>query len=94
MTASSAPTAWAGRQPGGERLPDPKECGSAEIHFLHVRSRPDATPLVLIHGWPGSVVEYLDRSGLRSPAGHLAVRPDRSECGRDGSASAPAAGRR
>ncbi|MBW4716794.1 epoxide hydrolase family protein [Saccharothrix obliqua] len=32
-----------------------------DIHFLHVRSsRPDATPLVLTHGWPGSVVEYLD----------------------------------
>jgi epoxide hydrolase len=32
-----------------------------DIHFLHVRSsRPDATPLVLTHGWPGTVVEYLD----------------------------------
>ncbi|KAB1937962.1 epoxide hydrolase [Micromonospora sp. ALFpr18c] len=32
-----------------------------QIHFLHVRSsRPDATPLVLTHGWPGSVLEYLD----------------------------------
>ena len=31
------------------------------IHFLHVRSgRRDATPLLLTHGWPGSVVEYLD----------------------------------
>ena len=31
------------------------------IHFLHVRSpREDATPLLLSHGWPGSVVEYLD----------------------------------
>jgi pimeloyl-ACP methyl ester carboxylesterase len=30
------------------------------IHFLHVRSpRPDALPLVLTHGWPGSIVEYL-----------------------------------
>ncbi|RZQ64356.1 epoxide hydrolase family protein [Amycolatopsis suaedae] len=30
------------------------------IHFLHVRSsRPDALPLVLTHGWPGSVVEFL-----------------------------------
>ena len=32
-----------------------------QIHFLHVRSaRRDATPLLLTHGWPGSVVEYLD----------------------------------
>jgi epoxide hydrolase len=31
------------------------------IHFLHVRSaRPDAIPLILTHGWPNSVVEYLD----------------------------------
>jgi pimeloyl-ACP methyl ester carboxylesterase len=30
------------------------------IHFLHVRSpRPDALPLVLSHGWPGSVIEFL-----------------------------------
>ena len=31
------------------------------IHFLHVRSaRADALPLLLIHGWPGSFVEFLD----------------------------------
>ncbi|MEJ3748277.1 epoxide hydrolase family protein [Actinomycetes bacterium KLBMP 9797] len=31
------------------------------IHFLHVRSpHPDAFPLILTHGWPGSVVEFLD----------------------------------
>jgi epoxide hydrolase len=30
------------------------------IHFLHARSRrADALPLILTHGWPGSVVEYL-----------------------------------
>jgi pimeloyl-ACP methyl ester carboxylesterase len=30
------------------------------IHFVHVRSRhPDALPLVLTHGWPGSLVEFL-----------------------------------
>jgi pimeloyl-ACP methyl ester carboxylesterase len=30
-----------------------------DIHFIHVRSpRPDATPLVMTHGWPGSVVEF------------------------------------
>jgi pimeloyl-ACP methyl ester carboxylesterase len=37
------------------------EIDGERIHFLHVRSsRPDATPLILTHGWPGSVVEYLD----------------------------------
>ncbi|MBF6321327.1 epoxide hydrolase family protein [Nocardia cyriacigeorgica] len=31
------------------------------IHFLHVRSeRADALPVILTHGWPGSVLEYLD----------------------------------
>jgi pimeloyl-ACP methyl ester carboxylesterase len=30
------------------------------IHFIHVRSRhPDALPLVITHGWPGSIVEFL-----------------------------------
>ncbi|RSM57571.1 epoxide hydrolase [Amycolatopsis sp. WAC 01376] len=34
------------------------------IHFLHVRSpEADATPLILTHGWPGSVVEFLDVIG-------------------------------
>jgi epoxide hydrolase len=40
------------------------------IHFLHVRSpEPDALPLVLTHGWPGSVLEFLDVLGpLTDPA--------------------------
>ncbi|GAB3893656.1 epoxide hydrolase [Kibdelosporangium lantanae] len=34
------------------------------IHFLHVRSaHADAVPLLLTHGWPGSVVEFLDVIG-------------------------------
>jgi epoxide hydrolase len=37
------------------------EIDGEDIHFLHIRSaRPDAMPLILTHGWPGSVVEYLD----------------------------------
>ena len=42
------------------------------IHFLHVRSpEPEALPLVLTHGWPGSVVEFLDVIGpLTDPRGH------------------------
>jgi epoxide hydrolase len=44
----------------------------ATIHFLHVRSpEPDALPLVLTHGWPGSMVEFLDVIGpLTDPRGH------------------------
>lgn len=42
------------------------------IHFLHVQSpEPDATPLILSHGWPGSVVEFLDTIGpLTDPRAH------------------------
>ncbi|MER5713811.1 epoxide hydrolase family protein [Streptomyces sp. NPDC002132] len=42
------------------------------IHFLHVRSpRADATPLMLLHGWPGSVADFLDVIGpLSDPDAH------------------------
>jgi pimeloyl-ACP methyl ester carboxylesterase len=42
------------------------------IHFLHVRSpEPDAFPLILTHGWPGSFVEFLDVIGpLTDPRAH------------------------
>ncbi|MEU8261627.1 epoxide hydrolase family protein [Micromonospora sp. NPDC048999] len=42
------------------------------IHFLHVRSpEPDATPLVLTHGWPGSFAEFLRIIGpLTDPAAY------------------------
>ena len=33
------------------------------IHFIHVRSpHEDALPLIMTHGWPGSVVELLETS--------------------------------
>ncbi|MEE6257188.1 epoxide hydrolase family protein [Plantactinospora sonchi] len=43
-----------------------------DIHLLHVRSpEPDALPLVVTHGWPGSVVEFLDVIGpLTDPRRH------------------------
>jgi pimeloyl-ACP methyl ester carboxylesterase len=42
------------------------------IHFVHARSaHDDAMPLLLIHGWPGSVVEFLDViPRLTDPAAH------------------------
>jgi len=42
------------------------------IHFLHVLSpEPDALPLILTHGWPGSIVEFLDVIGpLSDPRAH------------------------
>jgi pimeloyl-ACP methyl ester carboxylesterase len=40
------------------------EIDGVDIHFLHVRSpHPDALPLVMTHGWPGSVVELLETVG-------------------------------
>ncbi len=36
------------------------EIDGQQIYFIHQRSpRPDAVPLLLIHGWPGSIVEFL-----------------------------------
>jgi pimeloyl-ACP methyl ester carboxylesterase len=36
------------------------EIDGLDIHFLHARSvKPDALPLLITHGWPGSVVEFL-----------------------------------
>ncbi|WP_430378733.1 epoxide hydrolase family protein [Streptomyces sp. B1-3] len=42
------------------------------VHFAHVRSpEPDATALILTHGWPGSIIEFLDVVGpLTDPAAH------------------------
>jgi epoxide hydrolase len=50
----------------------------ANVHFLQVRSpEPDALPLVLTHGWPGSVVEFLDVIGpLADPRAHGADPAD------------------
>ncbi|MBH0776221.1 epoxide hydrolase family protein [Nocardia bovistercoris] len=48
------------------------EIDGQRIHFLHVRSpEPGAMPLLLTHGWPGSVVEFLDIIGpLTDPRAH------------------------
>jgi pimeloyl-ACP methyl ester carboxylesterase len=48
------------------------EIDGVEIHFIHVRSRhEDALPLLMTHGWPGSVVELLETVGpLTDPTAH------------------------
>jgi pimeloyl-ACP methyl ester carboxylesterase len=48
------------------------EIDGVDIHFIHVRSRhEDALPLIMTHGWPGSVVELLDTIGpLTDPTAH------------------------
>src|SRR3712207_4560984 len=48
------------------------EIDGVDIHFIHVRSpHEDALPLIMTHGWPGSVVELLDTIGpLTDPTAH------------------------
>ncbi|GAB2804700.1 epoxide hydrolase family protein [Streptomyces daliensis] len=44
----------------------------AHVHFAHIRSpEPDATPLLMTHGWPGSIVEFTGIAGpLTDPRAH------------------------
>jgi pimeloyl-ACP methyl ester carboxylesterase len=48
------------------------EIDGVDIHFIHVKSRHEnALPLIITHGWPGSVVELLEVVGpLTDPAAH------------------------
>jgi pimeloyl-ACP methyl ester carboxylesterase len=49
-----------------------------DIHFIHVRSRhPNALPLIMTHGWPGSVFEFIDVIGpLTDPTAHRGSAED------------------
>jgi pimeloyl-ACP methyl ester carboxylesterase len=48
------------------------EIGGVDIHFIHVRSpHENAMPLIMTHGWPGSVIELLETVGpVTDPAAH------------------------
>jgi pimeloyl-ACP methyl ester carboxylesterase len=48
------------------------EIDGVEIHFIHARSQhEDALPLIMTHGWPGSVIELLETIGpLTNPTAH------------------------
>jgi pimeloyl-ACP methyl ester carboxylesterase len=48
------------------------EIDGVDIHFIHVRSaHENALPLIMTHGWPGSVVEMIDSVGpLTDPTAH------------------------
>jgi pimeloyl-ACP methyl ester carboxylesterase len=48
------------------------EIDGVDIHFIHVKSRHEnALPLIMTHGWPGSVVELLETVGpLTNPTAH------------------------
>jgi pimeloyl-ACP methyl ester carboxylesterase len=48
------------------------EIDGVEIHFIHVKSdQEDALPLIITHGWPGSIIEMLEVVGpLTNPTAH------------------------
>ena len=48
------------------------EIDGVDVHFIHVKSpHPNALPLIMTHGWPGSVVEMVDSVGpLTDPPAH------------------------
>jgi pimeloyl-ACP methyl ester carboxylesterase len=48
------------------------EIDGVDVHFIHVKSpHPNALPLIMTHGWPGSVIELLDVIGpLTDPPAH------------------------
>jgi pimeloyl-ACP methyl ester carboxylesterase len=54
------------------------EIDGVDIHFIHVRSKHEnALPLIMTHGWPGSVVELLETVGpLTDPTAHGGTAED------------------
>jgi pimeloyl-ACP methyl ester carboxylesterase len=48
------------------------EIDGVDVHFIHVKSRHEnALPLIMTHGWPGSIIELLDTIGpLTDPTAH------------------------
>src|SRR5438034_10611507 len=48
------------------------EIDGVEIHFIHIKSsHENALPLIMTHGWPGSVMEMIDSVGpLTDPTAH------------------------
>jgi pimeloyl-ACP methyl ester carboxylesterase len=54
------------------------EIDRVKIHFIHVRSRHEtALPLIMTHGWPGSIIELLETVGpLTDPTAHGGTAED------------------
>src|SRR4029453_1260245 len=54
------------------------EIDGVDVHFIHVRSRHSgALPLIMTHGWPGSIVELLETVGpLTNPTAHGGTAAD------------------
>jgi pimeloyl-ACP methyl ester carboxylesterase len=66
---------WRAHEAALNRYPQyTTEIDGQNVHFLHVRSaNPDALALILTHGWPGSVLEFLDVIGPLSADFHLVI---------------------
>src|SRR4051794_4098869 len=70
---------WRRCEAGLDGLPNfVTEIDGLDIHFLHVRSRhEDALPLIVTHGWPGSIIEQLKIiDPLTNPTAHGASASD------------------
>ena len=66
-------TTWRGCEARLNALPQfTTEIDGLEIHFIHVKSpHENALPLIITHGWPGSVIEMLEVIGpLTDPTAH------------------------
>src|SRR5215469_6460696 len=64
---------WRGCEAKLNALPQfTTELDGLDIHFIHVKSRHEnALPLIITHGWPGSIVEMLNVIGpLADPTAH------------------------
>ena len=83
-TTGGTATTGGRSRPGSTRYPQfTTEIDGQNVHFLHVRSpEPNALPLIVTHGWPGSIVEFLDiidpltdpRSARRRPGRRVRSR--------------------
>ena len=70
---------WRKREAKLNALPQFKtEIDGVDIHFIHVKSpHSDALPLIMTHGWPGSVMELLETVGpLTGPTVHGGAASD------------------
>ena len=70
---------WRACQARLNALPNFKtEIDGVDIHFIHVRSRHEkALPLIMTHGWPGSIIELLETIGpLTNPTAYGASAAD------------------
>ncbi len=66
---------WSEQEAKLNRLPHFRAvCGGLRLHFIHARSaNPNALPLLLLHGWPGSFVEMTSIVPLLAKAFHVVI---------------------